>query len=961
MEVVRSKGQCMYLLQSIENGARIDGRNLTEHRPILMEHGILRTAEGSSRVLLGRTELFVAVNSEIVEVDDSNAEEKILNFTVKVAPQGPNSQLFEQDDRDLVDDFDREAFFQIGRETFKEEIETSMTSMEVLSKIRQKINKDIAEESEHSVTGEIERTLDKIFNRLSDLNFSNLVISRNHMWNIEVEIMVVKYAGNLLEAAYLGAKAALNDFRCIQPPVTHDAESDKDVISAIDEDGLAQIGSWRFDIEKVPLFGVSYKIGDNAVLDINEYEGMLRPLTFWVVIEKPGSQRVIDDDCDVLCSQQSGVGGVRTDVHREMVTNAIRSARQLDATLVSYLQRWTTEETDPYRISHLCFNNVFSGNKQHIVSNLFQADESSKRHGGELVADVLFAHNVKEIFVLCGGHISPILVAAEKLGIKIIDTRHEVNAVFAADAVARLRQTIGVAAVTAGPGLTNTITAVKNAQMAESPLLLIGGASPTLLKGRGALQDIDQMALFRPLCKYTARVTRLRDIIPTVREAIRAASSGCPGPVFVEFPVDVLYPYELVMREVGLNPNAKGFVQQALNHYLRIHVSRQFGAAWIPQELTPLPTNIAKPSSEQIDSIASLIRTAKRPVMLIGSQATLPPIKPTDLVKAVENLGIPVFLGGMTRGLLGKNNELQMRQCRKDALKEADLTILAGTVCDFRLSYGRVLSKKSKIVVINRNRDQLTKNEKAFWNADVSVQADVASTLVSVANALKNQISRQKDWIASLRKLDNTKEEANDKKAIEKPKNGGINPLSFLKAFDKVLPDDAILVADGGDFVGSAAYVVRPRGPLQWLDPGAFGTLGVGGGFALGAKTVYPNKPVYIIWGDGSCGYSLMEYDTFARFKLGVVSVIGNDACWSQIAREQVPMFGTAVSTQLAPTPYEKVAEALGGWGAAITDKNEDETEEILGSAAAKSKQGVPALVNVHIGKSDFREGSISV
>lgn len=439
---------------------------------------------------------------------------------------------------------------------------------------------------------------------------------------------------------------------------------------------------------------------------------------------------------------------------------------------------------------------------------------------------------------------------------------------FAADAVARLRQSIGVAAVTAGPGLTNTITAVKNAQMAESPLLLIGGAAPTLLKGRGALQDIDQMVLFRPLCKYVARVERLRDIVPTLREAIKAAKSGCPGPVFVEFPVDVLYPYELVVKEIGFNPNAKGFIQKALNYYLRCHVSRQFSGAWLHQTITPLPTSIPMPKSEQIQEIVQLVKAAKRPVLLIGSQATLPPVKPDDLVKAVEALGCPVFLGGMARGLLGKDHKLQMRQVRRDALKDADLTILAGTVCDFRLSYGRTLSKKSKIVVLNRNYSQLTKNEKAFWNSDVSVQADVATSLVQVANSLGSQKRGEVDeWVKTLRTKDDEKELANAKKMEQKLTNGFLNPLHFLKTFDQSLPDDAILVADGGDFVGSAAYIVRPRGPLQWLDPGAFGTLGVGGGFALGAKTVYPNRPVYIIWGDGSCGYSLMEYDTFARHK----------------------------------------------------------------------------------------------
>ncbi|GMT22045.1 hypothetical protein PFISCL1PPCAC_13342, partial [Pristionchus fissidentatus] len=608
------------------------------------------------------------------------------------------------------------------------------------------------------------------------------------------------------------------------------------------------------------------------------------------------------------------------------------------------------------------FGTLLSGNGQHPLSNAFLVDEKSTRHGGELVASVLKAHNVQEIFTLCGGHISPILVASEKLGIKIIDTRHEVTTVFAADAVARLRQSIGVAAVTAGPGLTNTITAVKNAQMAESPILLIGGAAPTLLKGRGALQDIDQLVLFRPLCKYAARVTRLRDIVPTLREALKAAVEGTPGPVFVEFPVDVLYPYHLVVKEIGFNPNAKGFIQQALNVYLRAHVCRQFGGAFEGgQEITPLPTNIPRPKQDQLSELVSLIRNAKKPVLLIGSQAVLPPVPAADLAAAVKALGIPTYLGGMARGLLGKESAIQMRQNRREALKGADLTILAGTVCDFRLSYGRVLSKKSKIVTINRNASQLTKNEKAFWNADVAIQADVGLTLTSAVDALKLSMPTFTPWLAELRESDSAKEAANVKKMEDKPADGHLNPLKFLSELDKTLSDDTILVADGGDFVGSAAYIVRPRGPLQWLDPGAFGTLGVGGGFALGAKAVYPDRPVVILWGDGSCGYSLMEFDTFTRHKLPVTAIVGNDACWSQIAREQVPMFGSRVAIDLARTPYCEVAAALGGFGVVVSKDSKESVEETMKKAFAENKKGTSALLNVHIGTTDFREGSISV
>uniref|UniRef100_A0A914VTR4 2-hydroxyacyl-CoA lyase 2 n=2 Tax=Plectus sambesii TaxID=2011161 RepID=A0A914VTR4_9BILA len=605
-----------------------------------------------------------------------------------------------------------------------------------------------------------------------------------------------------------------------------------------------------------------------------------------------------------------------------------------------------------------------SSRKQHPMSSIFQVEEESKNHGGLLVAQVLKAHGVEHIFTLCGGHISPILVACEAQGIRVVDTRHEVTTVFAADAVARLKQSIGVAAVTAGPGLTNTITAVKNAQMAESPILLLGGAAPTLLKNRGALQDIEQLALFRPLCKFTARIKRVKDIVPTLRKAIQAAQSGTPGPVFVEFPVDTLYPWDIVAREIGFAPNARSMRQKMVNGYLMWHISRQFGGAWNEQTVTPLPVDIPKAKVSQLEAAVDLLVKAKRPLLLIGSQAMLPPTKPDKLRETVENLGIPCYLGGMSRGLLGKKGRLQMRQDRKTALKEADLVILAGTICDFRLSYGRVLSHKSKVIAINRNHSQLHKNAGIFWTPTMLMQADVGSVLVQLRERLKARdwSGPAEDWVKSLRERDDAKEAANLKKGLEKPADGNLNPLNVLYKLDQVLPDDSILVADGGDFVGSAAYIVRPRGPLQWLDPGAFGTLGVGGGFALGAKCVHPDKPVWIIYGDGSCGYSLMEYDSYVRHKLPVVAVVGNDACWSQIAREQIPMFKSSVAVDLnLSARYEDAAAACGAVGPRVPMQDEERVADIFTEVSPATRTCKAALVNVLIGKTDFREGSISV
>ncbi|KAM7451697.1 hypothetical protein ABFA07_000719 [Porites harrisoni] len=590
---------------------------------------------------------------------------------------------------------------------------------------------------------------------------------------------------------------------------------------------------------------------------------------------------------------------------------------------------------------------------------IYKLDEDSNRHGGELVGEVLKSHGVKFVFTLCGGHISPILISCQNLGIRVVDTRHEVTAVFAADAVARLSGVVGVAAVTAGPGLTNTVTAVKNAQMAESPVLLLGGAAATLLKGRGALQDIDQMSLFKPLCKYCATVTRVADIVPVLRKAIQIAQSGTPGPVFVEFPIDTLYPYPIVKKESGLKEAPRGLSQRIVNWYISNHLHGLFAGAWDPQTKDPLPVDIPLPNQSQVDECVRLVSKSVHPVVILGSQSTLPPVPAEKLRQALEELGIPCFLGGMARGLLGRNSNLHIRQRRRDALKEADLVILAGTVCDFRLSYGRVLNRKSKIIAVNRNKSQLFKNSDMFWKPTVAIQGDPATFIVSLHQALKGY-NCPADWVDMLKERDIEKEKANSLKSQESVKQH-LNPLKLLFTLENIMSNNSIIVADGGDFVGTAAYILRPRGPLTWLDPGAFGTLGVGGGFALGAKLCRPESEVWVIYGDGSLGYSVAEFDTFTRHKTPVIALVGNDACWSQIAREQVPMFGSSIGCDLEFTNYHVVADGYGGKGLLLSNSSTAEIDSTLSRAQDLARDGTAVLINALIGKTDFREGSISV
>ncbi|KAI1286962.1 Acetolactate synthase large subunit IlvG [Halotydeus destructor] len=598
-----------------------------------------------------------------------------------------------------------------------------------------------------------------------------------------------------------------------------------------------------------------------------------------------------------------------------------------------------------------------------LFTNYFKSiNVPAKRHGGELVAQVLKSHGVGHVFTLSGGHISPILVGAENLGIKVIDTRHEVTTVFAADAYARVSGIPGVAIVTAGPGLTNTVTAVKNAQMAESPVVLIGGCAATLLKGRGALQDIDHLSVFKSITKWQSTVNTVRDIVPTVREAFRQAQSGTPGPVLVEMPLDTLYPFEMVSKELIKPGGGHTMGAKMTNTYLEAHLKNLFAEAFDREhDTSPLALDIPTPKSSQVKEVAAMLLKAKNPLILLGSQSQLPPFGGDKLRSIIENLGIPVYLGGMSRGLLGRNGKLHIRQDRKSALKEADVVILGGVPADFRLNYGRSLSSSSKIVSINRSQDQMLKNAKFFWNPTVAAQCDVGSFFSDLLTELQSaSYEAPRDWLDKLRKRDVDKENANKGKA-DKKADQFLNPVKVLHDLDEVFPDNSYLIADGGDFVATASYIVRPRGPLRWLDPGAFGTLGCGAGFALGVKCAKPDADVVCIFGDGSVGYSLSEFDTFQRHKLPVTAIVGNDACWTQIAREQKPVLGSDVACRLEYTRYDKAAEGLGAVGMFANSDSDDLKEMFNKALKINRKDKKPVLFNILIGKTDFREGSLSV
>ncbi len=576
-------------------------------------------------------------------------------------------------------------------------------------------------------------------------------------------------------------------------------------------------------------------------------------------------------------------------------------------------------------------------------------------NGGDRIARVLQSHGVKFLFTLCGGHISPILKGAKDLGIRIIDVRHEATAVFAADAVARLTGIPGVAAVTAGPGVTNTITAVKNAQLAQSPVVLLGGAAATVLKGRGALQDIDQMALIKPHVKWARAVTRVRDLVPTLQRAFQIACSGVPGPVFVECPVDLLYD-EMVIREwyTASTPQGTALPDRIVRQYLNHRANRLFAGASAEDSVTVKTVQPMPPSSRVVARAARRIASAKRPLLIVGSQALVESGQAETVAAAIERMGIPVYLSGMARGLMGVSHALHHRHQRSKALREADLVLLAGVPSDFRLNYGRHVRRSACLISANRSRTDLKRNRRP----DISACADAGSFLRALAEQLQPDVSAHwNEWQTLLLKRDSEREMEIETDASRSGEF--INPVTLCKTIDAELPDNSVIVADGGDFVGTASYLVRPRKPLCWLDPGVFGTLGCGAGFALGASLCRPDHEVWLLFGDGALGYALAEFDTFVRHKIPVIAVVGNDASWAQIAREQVKMLGDDVGTVLARSHYHEVVTALGGQGVLL--QHADQTAVRLLEARHATGDGIPALVNAWLDRTDFREGSLSM
>ena len=545
-------------------------------------------------------------------------------------------------------------------------------------------------------------------------------------------------------------------------------------------------------------------------------------------------------------------------------------------------------------------------------------------HGGRLVARALKSEDVSFIFTLCGGHVMPIYDGCIDEGIGVIDVRHEQTAAHAADGWARVTGRPGVAVVTAGPGLTDAVTGVASAHRANVPMLIFGGQGPRPFADMGSLQDMNHVELMRPITKWAASVPEGRRLPEYVSMAFRIATTGLPGPVYLEMPIDHLF----------------NVYEDDQVRYPQKYRS-DAGIAGDPQ---------------YVERAFELLKKAQRPVALVGSQLRWSKRREA-YPKFVETFGMPIYVNGLGRGSLPPNNPYFFSQTRKDALKAADVVLVFGTPLDFRLGYGREthFNPDAAVVQIDLDGGEIGRNRPI----EVGIVGDTGIVMEQLT-----QLARAEGFSAAMIKpwLDDIRQKEQEKSARMKPElesdAAPPNPLRTCKEIADAFGPDAIFIGDGGDFVATAASVLRIHEQGHWLDPGPLGTLGVGPGYAMAAKLAKPDSPVVIIYGDGSFGLHGLEFEAMVRQKINVIGIIGNDAAWQQIRRGQVQLYGEerAVATALSFTRYERVVEALGGHGEYV-ERAEDIRPAIERTLAA----GKPGLINIKIGRSDFRKDAISI
>ena len=490
---------------------------------------------------------------------------------------------------------------------------------------------------------------------------------------------------------------------------------------------------------------------------------------------------------------------------------------------------------------------------------------------------------------------------------RLLDVRHEQTAAFAAEATGKLTRVPGLAVLTAGPGVTNGISAIAQAQFAGSPMVVVGGRAPQNRWGTGSLQELDQPPIIAPVAKAARTLMSAADVAPGMDEAFTLARSSHRGPVFVDVPMD-----EFFNSSTGTLGSGEG-------------------------------TRI-EPDPDAVESVARLLAAARRPVLILGTDVWADHAEMAAL-RFVEDLGIPTLTNGMGRGVIPGGHRSLVTKARGAALSGADLVVVVGTPLDFRLGYGAFGGPDkspdgafAKVVHIADSPGQVS--------GHAELAASVAGDLTTVLDGLQAAIERGdkpdwRDWSDQL--ADQVKVAAARDAQLLTAEADPIHPARIYGELVPRLEDDSVVIGDGGDFVSFAGKYVEPKRPGGWLDPGPYGCLGAGLGAAIAARIARPSAQVTLLLGDGAAGFSLMDVDTLVRHDLPVVMVVGNNSAWGLEKGPMQMLYGYDVIADLGQrTPYDDVVKALGGGGEMVTDPKD------IGPALDRAyASGVPYLVNV--------------
>jgi len=534
------------------------------------------------------------------------------------------------------------------------------------------------------------------------------------------------------------------------------------------------------------------------------------------------------------------------------------------------------------------------------VAAVPETGEQAAVHGGRLVARALGSRGVDHLFTLSGGHLFSIYDGCRAEGIEIVDVRHEQAAVWAAEGYAKATRRPGVAALTAGPGVTNGMSAVAGALYNRSPVTVLGGRAPEMRWGSGSLQEVDHVPFVAPLVKSAETVKDPAQIAAVTAAAIDRSLAAPSGPTFVDYPLDVVF--------------------------------TEAAAAEIPPS-----TAGPGPEPEGLERAAELLAAAERPVIMAGTGLYWE--RGEDQLRALaEALGAPVFLNGMGRGCLPADHELAFSRARGHGLKQADVALAIGLPLDFRLGFGGSFGEETKLIWLDVAPNELRRNRKP----ELELVGGIAPTLAAIREAAASaDPARTRSWLEALRATETERREA-ERKDLE-DERAPLHPMRVYKGLAEVLDRDAIVIGDGGDFVSYAGKVVETFEPGCWMDPGPYGCLGAGPGQAIGAKLARPDRQLCLLLGDGAFGFSGLEFDTMARHGIPVVGVVGNNGIWALEHHPMKFLYGYSVAAELRPeTRYDRVAEALGCHAELVTNP-----AELLPALERAFGSGRPALVNV--------------